>query len=143
MCREMITDLEDALEELQELEVAPVTATVLTGTLAATFMQRDLRGLLDAIPWLDLRIVGVENRLYGKGITVAGLLCGRDFRGAIEALPEDAGTVLLPDSPINHDGVFLDDMPYEELEAFSPHPLRVARDGLVEELFALAREAGA
>lgn len=143
MCRDMITDLEDALEELQEIDSPPVTATILTGSLAARFMERDLRPLIDRVPWLDLRIVAVENRLYGKGITVAGLLSGRDFRHALAQLPEDAGTVLLPDSPINHDGVFLDDMTLDELIAASPFPLRVAEEGLVETLLSLAEERAA
>lgn len=140
MCRDMITDFEDALEDLQELDSSPVTATILTGTLAARFMERDLRTLFDQVPWLDLRVVPVENRLYGKGITVAGLLSGRDFLHAIAALDEDAGTLLLPDSPINHDGVFLDDMPLDELVERSPFPIRVAEEGLVETLLALAQE---
>ena len=143
MCRDMITELEDALDELIELDSPPVTATILTGTLAATFMERDLRPLFDRIPWLDLRVVGVENRLYGKGITVAGLLCGRDFLHAIEQLPDDAGTLLLPDSPINHDGVFLDDMPLDDLIERSPFPVRIAEEGLVETLMSLAGERAA
>jgi len=143
MCRDMITDVEDALDELRELDAPRTTATVLTGTLAATFMERDLRPLLDRIPWLDLRVVGVENRLYGKGITVAGLLSGRDFLHAIEQLPDDAGVVMLPDSPINHDGVFLDDMPLDELTERSRFPIRVAEDGLVETLIAAVAERAA
>ena len=143
MCRDMMCDLEDALEELQEVDSPPVTATILTGTLAARFMERDLRPLLDQVPWLDLRVVGVENRLYGKGITVAGLLSGRDFLHAIDRLPDDAGTLLLPDSPINHDGVFLDDMPLDELIERAPFPVRVAEEGLVETLLSLAEERAA
>lgn len=139
MCRDMVEELGGALDDLVAARSAPVTATVLTGELASEFFARDLQPLLSRIPWLDLRVVGIENGLYGKGITVAGLLCGRDFERALRQLPDDAGTVLLPDSPINHDGVFLDDMPYDELEANSPHPLRVARDGLVETLLELAR----
>lgn len=141
ICRSMICELEEAIEELRELDVPRTTATILTGTLAARFMQRDLRALVQRIDWLDLRVVGVVNRLYGAGITVAGLLCGRDFLAAIESLPPDSGTVLLPDSPINHDGVFLDDMSLDELVARSPMPVRVASEGLVETLFTLAREA--
>ena len=143
MCRDMITDLEDALDELIELDAPHTTATILTGTLAATFMERDLRSMLDRIPWLDLRVVGVENRLYGKGITVAGLLSGRDFLHAILQLPDDSGLLLLPDSPINHDGVFLDDMPLDELVERSRFPVRVAEDGLVETLFSVAAERAA
>lgn len=143
MCRDMITDLQDALEELQEVESPPVTATILTGSLAARFMERDLREYFEQIPWLDLRVVPVENRLYGKGITVAGLLSGRDFLHAIDDLPDDAGTLLIPDSPINHDGVFLDDMPLAELIERAPFPVRVADEGLVETLLSLAQERAA
>lgn len=142
MCRAMITELDDVLDELARLDLPRVTATILTGTLAARFMERDLRARFDAIGWLDLRVVGVVNRLYGAGITVAGLLCGRDFLGAIDALPDDAGIVLMPDSPINHDGVFLDDLSLDEFVERSRFPVRIASEGLAETLFALAKEAG-
>lgn len=141
MCRAMIAELDDVLDELAALDLPRTTATILTGTLAARFMERDLRARLDRIPWLDLRVVGVVNRLYGAGITVAGLLCGRDFLAAIDELPADAGTLLLPDSPINHDGVFLDDLPLDDFVERSRFPVRIASEGLAETLFALAKEA--
>jgi NifB/MoaA-like Fe-S oxidoreductase len=113
------------------------TATILTGTLAASWFERDLRALLDQIPWLELRVLGLENSLYGKGITVAGLLPGRDFVAAIRSLPEDAGVVLLPDTPINHENLFLDELSLDELHRVSPRPLRVASEGLIEALLEL------
>jgi hypothetical protein len=51
--------------------------------------------------------------------------------------------LLLPDSPINHDGVFLDDMPLDELVERSRFPVRVAEEGLIETLFSVAAERAA
>ncbi len=142
LCRAMIDELDDALEDLRAASPsqpgASRRATVLTGTLAARFFERDLRPRIDTIDWLDLRVVGIENRLYGKGITVSGLLSGRDFVRTVRGLTEDPGILLLPDTPLNHEEVFLDDLSLEELRASSPWPVQVARDGFVETLFRLA-----
>jgi putative radical SAM enzyme (TIGR03279 family) len=112
-------------------------ATILTGILAAEFFEREVVPLLAPVDWLDLRIVGVSNRLYGKGITVAGLLPGRDFATAIAQLPADCGQVLLPDAPLNHEDLFLDDMPLHQLLRESSASVTVARDGLLEALLEL------
>jgi hypothetical protein len=106
--------------------------------LAARFLERDVRPLLERVPWLDVRIVPVENTLYGKGITVAGLLPGADFQRAIAGLPADCGSVWIPDVAVNHDGLFLDDLALDELLETSPVPVHVSDGDLVALLEAIA-----
>lgn len=140
MCRSLIDDVELARPDLEEVDREKVTVTILTGRLAAGFFERDVLPQLAHLSWLDLRVVGVSNTLYGEGITVTGLLPARDFERAIAELPEDAGTVLLADTPINHDGLFLDDVHVDDFLARAPRPVRIAHDGLVETLLDLAAE---
>jgi putative radical SAM enzyme (TIGR03279 family) len=136
--RSLLEEVRTALPLLGEAGEGHRRATLVTGTLAASFFTEQVLPLLQGLDWLDLRVVGVENTLYGPGITVAGLLPGRDFVRALAALPSEAGTVLLPSTPINHEGVFLDDLPLEQLVRESSHPVIVCGEGLVEALLQLA-----
>jgi putative radical SAM enzyme (TIGR03279 family) len=56
--------------------------TLATGILFSPFLQ-DCTGQLNRKLGTDLRVVEVENRYLGKGVTVAGLLAGRDFARAL------------------------------------------------------------
>jgi len=125
---------------LKEASRSPRRVTILTGTLAAEFFADQVTPRLQPLDWLDLRIVGIPNTLYGTGITVAGLLSGEDFAGALRRIPVDAGTILLPDTPINHEERFLDDLTLDDLRRSTPHDVRVARDGLVEALLDVASD---
>ena len=62
-----------------------------------------------------LKAVAVENTFFGKGVTVAGLLTGRDF---VKAATNFEGKFLLipKDCWRDHDQKFLDDMTIGELE---------------------------
>ncbi|RKZ09103.1 hypothetical protein DRQ32_08510, partial [bacterium] len=86
-------------------------------------------------------VVPVENTLYGKGITVAGLLSGGDFTRVLGALSADAGSIWIPDVAINHDGLFLDDLTLEEVLQSGPPGVRVAEGDLGELLWTVAEEA--
>jgi putative radical SAM enzyme (TIGR03279 family) len=139
--RALLEQIREAAPRLKGASEERRSVTVLTGSLGAEFFKRDAMPLLAKIEWLDLRVVGIENRLYGKGITVVGLLPGRDFAETIAQLPADCGQVLLPDSPLNHEDLFLDGMSLDELLTSAAHPVRVAREGLVEALLEVATQS--
>lgn len=139
--RALLEEIQEAAPRLKSASEERRTVTVLTGSLGAEFFQRDVVPLLAKIAWLDLRVVGIENRLYGKGITVVGLLPGRDFADTIAQLPADCGQVLVPDSPLNHEDLFLDGMSLDELLQGAAHPVRVAREGLLEALLEVAAQS--
>jgi NifB/MoaA-like Fe-S oxidoreductase len=63
-------------------------------------------------------VAEVENRLFGAGVTCAGLLAGRDLlEAARERAARGADLVLYPRESLNVDGRFLDDLSHEELAA--------------------------
>jgi putative radical SAM enzyme (TIGR03279 family) len=71
-----------------------------------------------------IRIAGIENRFFGKSITVSGLLTGRDILCAMRHLkPEEVAVVSR--SCLNEDGVFLDGLRPARLEEQSGHKLIV------------------
>jgi len=124
-------------EELQEdladeLPTRPLT--VLTGKLAAQAWRREFTPVLEAAGAPTVEVVGVENRLYGNSVTVAGLLSGSDLRRGLLALPaERALDVVLSPRVINSDGLTLDGMTLEDLAADQPHTLHIGEeDGFVD-----------
>jgi putative radical SAM enzyme (TIGR03279 family) len=96
--------------------------TVLTGTLAAAAWTRELAPALFQAGAPPITVLGVPNDFYGPSVTVAGLLCGRDLKRALDALPpQPRRTVLLSPRVFNSDGLTLDDMTLAEIASGSPH----------------------
>jgi len=89
--------------------------TLITGRLAEPLFLRHVRQRLRRIKNLDITVLGVENRLHGEAVTVAGLLSGQDILNALKEA-EASGVVLLPPSCLNTDGRFLDNMVPEAIE---------------------------
>jgi len=84
---------------------AHAPATIVTGELFAPV----LRGVLAEAGWADVRVLAVENRLFGGNVAVTGLLGGADVAEAV-AHDAHAGTYLVPDVVVNSDGLLLDDV---------------------------------
>ena len=64
---------------------------------------------------VEVSVYGVDNQTFGGGVTVAGLLGGRDFLRALSGRTLGE-RLLIPASALRDDNVFLDDMTLEELE---------------------------
>ncbi|HTY59927.1 MAG TPA: DUF512 domain-containing protein [Bacteroidota bacterium] len=82
--------------------------TLATGELARTFMETTVLPRLRSVEGLDVRLEVVPNLLYGRSVTVAGLLSGKCLYSALEG-KEPGDLLLLPPDIVNGDGLFLDD----------------------------------
>jgi putative radical SAM enzyme (TIGR03279 family) len=82
--------------------------TLVTGELASGFMTAEILPRLRRTEGLTVELVTAPNNLYGRSVTVAGLLSGRCILGALEGKPAH-DLVLLPPDTLNADGMFLDD----------------------------------
>jgi putative radical SAM enzyme (TIGR03279 family) len=98
--------------------------TAVTGVLAAPVIAPFFEALGRA--WdLEVRVEAIENRFYGSGIRVAGLLAGQDVLDHLRGRRAPAGAargvgeiVLVPDVMLKADApVFLDDLSLEALGA--------------------------
>lgn len=93
--------------------------TAVTGVLAGPVIRPFFDALGEA--WeVPMRVEAVENRFYGSGIRVAGLLTGQDVLDHLAgAGPYGEGDlVLVPDVMLKADDpVFLDDLRLSDLEA--------------------------
>ncbi len=65
---------------------------------------------------LDLKTVAVENRFWGSGVNVAGLLTGSDFVRALKGKVHGDFVVLPAESMIGEEYLFLDDLTITEVE---------------------------
>jgi putative radical SAM enzyme (TIGR03279 family) len=83
--------------------------TLITAELAAGFMERDIVPRLRRIGNLEVRLVIAPNLLYGRNVTVAGLLSGKCLYSALDGA-DPGDLVLLPPDILNAAGVFLDDV---------------------------------
>ncbi len=78
----------------------------------------------------DARVLAVHNRLFGPGVTVAGLLAGADV---IAALGEhaDCDLAVLPAEMFNEDGWTLDHLDAATMAEQTGRPVQVGWDGPV------------
>ena len=107
--------------------------TMVTAELAARFMNDEIVARLKNIRGLEVDLVVVPNLVFGRSVTVAGLLTGKCIYSALHG--KDRGDLLLlPPDILNADGLFLDDTTVAELEHQVGVPVFVY-DGAWREVF--------
>jgi len=88
-------------------------------------LRRRVLPLLNRVHNLKADVLSVENRFYGKSVTVSGLLTGQDIAlTLVKSVPRDA-LVLIPSNCLNADGLFLDDWTVQRLAESSGRQIRV------------------
>lgn len=98
--------------------------TIVTGRLAEGIMREEVLPGLRKIRNLQTQIVVASNRLYGRSVTVSGLLSGKCVYSAMRKV-KPGDLVLLPPDILNADGMFLDDMTLPQLEQKLKAPVSV------------------
>ena len=88
---------------------------ILTGESFAPVLREELPRLGARVPEIELSMIEVENTLFGKPTTVAGLLAGKDLLESARPHVRPGDLVLIPDETINENGVFLDDLSPRDL----------------------------
>jgi len=69
-------------------------------------------------------VIPVENNFFGRSITVAGLLTGRDVIKAALGRTNGHEAILVPDVVLNSDDIFLDDITLHDVEEALGIPAR-------------------
>jgi putative radical SAM enzyme (TIGR03279 family) len=82
---------------------------ILTGESFASVLRAELPKLRARAPEITLEMIEVENKLFGRPVTVAGLLGGQDLLETARPRVRPGDLVLVPDEAVNEDGIFLDD----------------------------------
>lgn len=130
MTRKLLDDWSAARKSLPETLPAPRRVAIVTSMMARPVIKRLARDLR-RIGNIEVRVVPVENRFFGAGVTVAGLLCGQDVLEQVQESCRDFtrdDLLLVPRVMIDNAGKrFLDDMTVEDFRAQAPAPVTFAR----------------
>jgi len=121
------------LDELPRLEGRRIV--LVTGTS----MLQHLREMADEIALATgahVETVSAINTLYGPMVTTAGLLGGEDHKRALEPY-QDYDLALFSRTALNDEGLFLDDMRLDELQAKLPELQICPSEHITEVLAAL------
>ena len=119
MVRTFLDEFENAVSDFFDGAALNGTAshgTVSKGTLCTGRLFHPYLGECVGRLGLDLKTVAVENRFWGSGINVAGLLTGSDFVAALKGKIYGDFVVLPSEAMIGDEGLFLDDMTLADVE---------------------------
>ncbi len=108
MCVEELLEDGFALKE-------PRKISAVTGSAAYDFISSMAKKLEQSFEGLEFKVYMAENEFFGKSVTVAGLLTGRDIYNRLK--DEKLGDELfIPNVMLRHEGdLFLDNMSIDEL----------------------------
>lgn len=89
---------------------------IVTGTLAADYMNKIKDKVMEKFKNLNLKVVAIENEFFGKSITVSGLITGRDIIAQLTDYNNVDG-IIIPKSMLKQDTyIFLDDLTVKDVE---------------------------
>ena len=126
MIPSMRDEFDFRMEDLTEEERSVCReVSVATGYAAYPFLRSLCDRLTREIPGLTVHIYPIENRFFGKNITVAGLVTGGDLIAQLKDKPLGQ-TLCIPSVMLRHEGdLFLDNVSVEAAEAALGVPLSV------------------
>lgn len=118
LLRALEEDVEEELARRRNEPYEKKNYLLLTGTAAAPFFESLTQKIVAALPGVRCSVCAVENRFYGKSVTVAGLLTGSDYLAAVRDLDLlEFDAILLSASSLRYErDLFLDGMSLTELK---------------------------
>lgn len=121
-------ELDELIESLPERLPRPRRVAAITTEMGAQVLGRMVEAVNRRTANGHIDLLTVTNTLFGEGITVSGLLPGKDFLAAMQRSP-DFDHFLIPENALRPwDRRFLDDMTYDELVAACPGTLAAGGD---------------
>ena len=113
---QFVEELENTEPTRKDLEIS-----FAVGKAAYPLFSELLPMLEKKIDGLKIHIYEIENRFFGKNITVSGLITGRDLIDQLKGKPLGSAlfissSMIRADYPVKSDGVFLDDVTLVQAE---------------------------
>lgn len=125
------TTFHNALDSLQpEDQPTHKHLTIATGEAAASLLKELADAFTAVFPTVRVDVVVVKNEFFGGGVTVAGLLTGRDLQKNLQGRDNGDFVLISCDTQKAGEAIFLDDMTLSELsERVGAPVLPVENDG--------------
>lgn len=124
LVRSFIAEFETQSENFPKRLSSTRKLTLATAELPHSFIQHAITPTLQRIGNLEVNLEVVQNVLYGRSVTVAGLLSGKCLISSLKG--KDLGDMLLlPPDIVNNDDLLLDDMTIPQLENVLNAPVMV------------------
>jgi putative radical SAM enzyme (TIGR03279 family) len=128
LTRKFISEWEEA-DIICNAYQQPIYLNVICGKSAELILQPLINNL--DIPNLFIKLVAVENRFFGKDITVTGLLTGQDILHALNELQGNCSGVIIPGVALRSgEDVFLDNYSLNDLKKDLNINVQVANNGI-------------
>lgn len=121
--RLFLEDLRRLERRLPPIAPQPVRVTLVTAEIAADLVQR-LAARLCAVQGVEANVCVVQNRFFGGGIDIAGLLTGQDIAEQVQAFGAH-DHLALPDICLRDRSTFLDDWTTADVERATGRQLLV------------------
>lgn len=141
MVRTFLDEFHREMENPWKPPGRPIRGTVATGRIFHPILE-DCVQRMNAVLGTELRCQLVENRYFGGGITVAGLLTGSDIFASLSGRVHGDFVVIPAESMTGEEGLFLDDWVRADLEERLGVPVRGGGFHLNEFFEAVLQGAG-
>ncbi|MBQ4102229.1 MAG: DUF512 domain-containing protein [Oscillospiraceae bacterium] len=131
MCVSLENDFMAALEEAKVAGLSleqPRRVTLPTGMLAAPLLEKLAAKAKEVFPFLQVDVFALQNKTFGKTITVAGLLAGKDLIDGLTDKPIGEEILLCEHMLESTGSRFLDDLTPSDLEEKFGVSVRVVED---------------
>jgi putative radical SAM enzyme (TIGR03279 family) len=140
LVRGFIDDFEKSSQALPQAVPRPVEVNFVTGKLASKIFEEIVIKRLKKIKNLKASLTVVENDFFGEGVTVSGLLTGRDILRSLEARGKSGATTFIPPDCVNDQGFLLDDFKIQDLCQRSGHKVILGSYDLTSQLAAFLKK---
>ena len=119
MMRLFITEFDEAFlrknNHISGVERRAERVSLITGELAYPFIKNLVDKVAEKCDTIDCEVYSITNDFFGHGITVSGLITGRDILAQLEG-KELGSMLLIPQNMLKHgEELFLDDVTVTEL----------------------------
>jgi hypothetical protein len=120
----------DFLDTVPDKTLSKVNGIWITGSSMIKIWRKYI------IPKLKtgIKLAPVNNDLFGKRVTVTGLLSGNDIVKKLSAIRLKKEPVVLPPNCLNSDGIFLDNLTVPEMESRLKTPVVIGSYSFKETL---------
>ncbi len=141
MIASMRKEFQQAMEEFDPKEARCHSVSIATGKAAGWFLRQMAEEIMRRTD-MKIHVYEIENTVFGKEITVAGLLCGKDLKLGLGGKPLGEKLLLTENMFKADEDVMLDDTTLEDLEQTFGVPVEIVPDdGFAFVDYCIGREA--